>query len=75
MFIWMGDERKAMEVARKISSTTQILKPESIIGCAPVDQKISKDRCRLSGMHEVVQCRMRPQVLSDVILTALGAHD
>ncbi|MGZ0656259.1 PAS domain-containing sensor histidine kinase [Coraliomargarita sp. W4R53] len=75
MFIWMGDELKALEVARRISSTTQVLKPESIIGCAPVEQKISKDRCRLSGMHEVVQSQLRPQVISDVILTALREHD
>ncbi|WPJ94876.1 ATP-binding protein [Coraliomargarita algicola] len=75
MFIWMGDELKSLEVARKISSTTLISKPESIIGCAPQNQKVSKDRCRLSGMHDVVQCQLRPQVISDVILKALGARD
>lgn len=74
MFIWMGDELKALELARKISAATQMLKPESIIGCAPAEQKISKDRSRLSGMQEVVQTALRPQAIREVILTALDAR-
>lgn len=75
MFIWMGDELKALELARKISATSQMLKPESIVGCAPVDKKISKDRCRLSGMTEVVQEKLRPQSVREVILRVLGSRD
>ena len=74
MFIWMGDELKALELARKISANSQILKPESIVGCAPADQKISKDRCRLSGMHEVIQDKLRPKPVREVILSVLSAR-
>ncbi len=74
MFIWMGDELKALELARKISATGQSLKPETIVGCALTEQKVSKDRCRLNGMHEVVQEKLRPQQMREVILNVLGAH-
>ncbi|MFT5837139.1 MAG: PAS domain S-box-containing protein [Candidatus Azotimanducaceae bacterium] len=75
MFIWMGDELKALELARKISATAQMLKPESIVGYAPADQKVSKDRCRLSGMHEVMQQKPRPQSVREIILNVLGSLD
>lgn len=75
MFIWMGDEVKADELARKISVAGQILKPETILGCAPPEQKISKDRCRLSGMHAVIQGEFRPSQIRKVILSALGVPD
>ncbi|HBR95225.1 MAG TPA: hypothetical protein DEA90_13775 [Opitutae bacterium] len=75
MFIWMEDELEALELARKVSAAPNSIKPDFIIGCGPVEQKISKDRCRLSGMHDVVQCKLRPQVISDVILSALGVRD
>jgi hypothetical protein len=75
MFIWMGDEVKADELARKISVAGQILKPETILGCAPPEQKISKDRCRLSGMHAVIQGKFRPSQIRKVILSALGVPD
>lgn len=74
MFIWMGDELKALELARKISATGEMLRPESIVGCAPIGQKFSEDRCRLSGMHEVMQTKLRPQQIREVILGVLGAH-
>lgn len=73
MFIWMGNELKALELARKISATGEMLRPESIVGCAPLGQKVSEDRCRLSGMHEVMQTRLRPQQIREVILGVLGA--
>lgn len=72
LFIWMGDERKAFELARKVSAAGQILKPEYIVGCAPLGQKVSVDRCRLNGMHKVVQERLRPQQIREVILSVLG---
>lgn len=75
MFIWMGDELKALEFARKISAVGQQLRPESIVGCAAPEQKISEDRCRLSGMHKVVQEKLRPQAIRKVILSVLGARD
>lgn len=75
MFIWMGDELKALELARKISAVGDKLRPESIIGCAAPEQKISEDRCRLSGMHEVVQEKLRPKTIRKVILSVLGARD
>lgn len=75
IFIWMGDELRALELARKISSTELIPMPGTIIGCANPEQKISKDRCRLSGMHEVLQERIRPQKVRELILHVLGATD
>ncbi len=74
MFIWLGEELKALEFARKISATTLVLKPESLVGFASVDQKISRDRCRLSGLHEVMQQKIRPQAVRDVILSVLGVR-
>jgi len=74
MFIWMGDELKALELARKVSATGEMLRPGSIVGCAPLGRKVSEDRCRLSGMHEVMQTRLRPQQIREVILSVLGAH-
>ena len=73
MFIWMGDEPKALELARMVSASAQISRPESIVGCAPPGQKVSHDRCRLSGMHEVLQTRPRSQQIREVILGVLGA--
>jgi len=75
MFIWMGDELKALELTHKISATAQMLKPESIVGCAPAEQKISSERCRLSGVHEVIQEKLCTETVRKVILRVLGARD
>jgi signal transduction histidine kinase len=73
MFIWMGDELRALELARRISATGQVLKPGTIVGCAYAEHKISRDRCRLSGMHEILLERIRPQQIRELILSVLGA--
>lgn len=75
MFVWMGDELAALELARSISASVEAHRPGAIIGCAPTDRKISEDRCRLSGMHRVVQDKFRPNTLRELILNLLGAPD
>jgi signal transduction histidine kinase len=72
MFIWLGDELKALALARKVSSLSKTLKPETIIGCVPPDRSVSKDRCRLSGMHNVVDTGLSLQTIREVILNSLG---
>jgi signal transduction histidine kinase len=77
MFIWMGDERKALELARTISTSHQMLKPDAIIACPSTQQRISIDRCRLNGMHEVMQGApesQSPQAVRELILNVLGAR-
>lgn len=73
VFIWMADEVQALELARKISAATQT--PEAIIGCIPPGQHISEERCRLSGMHELVHAKISRQAVRELILNALGAPD
>ncbi len=75
MFIWMGDELKALELSRKISTSGNMLRPDSIVGWAGPEQSISEDRCRLSGIHKVVQEEFSPKTLRKVILGLLGARD
>ncbi len=74
MFVWMGDELKALELARKLSAAGHMMRPEFIVGFASPEQKVSIDRCRLSGMHEVLQEKLRPQPIREIILGALGAR-
>lgn len=70
----MEDELKSLELARSISSSSSIQKPEAIIGFIPDGQEVSFERCRLSGMQHTINQKPRPQVIREAILDVLSAH-
>jgi signal transduction histidine kinase len=81
MFIWMADERRAFELARGISTGNQMLKPDALIACPSTQQQLSKDRCRLNGMHDVMSGvngapgAMSPQAVREIIFRVLDVRD
>ncbi|HAV12841.1 MAG TPA: hypothetical protein DCX06_05005 [Opitutae bacterium] len=74
IFIWLGDEERALTLSRGLSSNIGIKKTASIIGYASEGRAVSIERCRLSGLQDVVNAPIRPKVLSRLILSKLGVR-
>jgi signal transduction histidine kinase len=75
IFVCLGEDQKAMQVARKFSETTLMLKPRLIVGCSAPGQTVSKESCRLAGIHEVLADASQPNVVGEAIFRALDVHD
>ena len=72
VFVSLKDESRALETVRGLCSLGHIPKPESIVGFVPEGRTTSLDRCRLSGMHHIIEECARPDVIREVILNVLS---
>ena len=74
-FICMSDEGKALALSRTLSGATGAKRPALILGVVPEGQTVSKKRCKLVGMQRLIEGKLDPMIIRDVLLDVLGAHD
>jgi len=71
MFVWMGDEAKGLELARKIRLDGHIKQPVSIIGFLPKESELSLERCQLSGLQQLIREKPESKDVRELILEEL----
>jgi PAS domain S-box-containing protein len=74
VFIWLGDEARGLELARQLSVNRGRTHPQSLVGVVPEGRGISRERCTLSGIAELIEVKPRPLVVRQTILGILSAH-
>ncbi len=75
VFIWLGDEARGLELARQLSVDRARTRPQAIIGVVPEGRSISRERCVLSGISELIEVKPRPMVVRQTILEVLSGRD
>ncbi|MGJ8651986.1 MAG: ATP-binding protein [Opitutaceae bacterium] len=75
IFVWMGDEAIALNLCRQISADAGIKKTATIVGYAPQGREVSIDRCKLSGLGDVMDSPIGTASLTNTILSVLGERD
>ena len=74
VFIGMGNEAKALELARQICSVSKMQRPGSILGVVPNGQAVSKERCKLVGMQRLIEGEQDLMAIRGLILDVLHEH-
>ncbi|CAA6692594.1 MULTISPECIES: ATP-binding protein [unclassified Lentimonas] len=74
VFIWMGNEAEALQLARHIHSLSKMKRPESILGVVPDGHFVSKERCKLVGMQRLIEGNQDLMTIREVILDVLNEH-
>lgn len=74
VLIVLDRELKALELARKVSTSGYAMRPESMIGLASEEQDFSLERCRLNGLGEVVRGAPGKEALEEAIKRVVSAR-
>ena len=74
VFIWMGNEAEAQELARQTSSLPRVQRPQAIVGVVPDGHSVSKERCKLVGMQRLIEGDQDLVTIRSVILDVFHEH-
>jgi len=74
IFIWMGDQHRAFDLVREICANQGLKKSAAIIGVIAQKNIVSRERCKLSGMRDLIEGPARPEIVKETIMSVLGVH-